>query len=160
LIYKYYNHKNVFNKSVIVVLINSEYFEHFDNNNSYISLIEGLADELVNEGKVENDFKQRLLIRESDKSTADKYLGFPHASHTGTTINIKVAILDEGCRDLPDLKIIILIATPDEMVNETLLIRVYEEVLAISNNAYLISKFSEKTTFQDFIQLLNQEMKG
>ena len=29
------------------------------------------------------------------------------------------------------------------MVNETLLIRVYEEVLAISNNAYLISKFSE-----------------
>ena len=61
---------------------------------------------------------------------------------------------------MPDLKIIILIATPDEMVNETLLIRVYEEVLAISNNAYLISKFSEKTTFQDFIQLLNQEMKG
>lgn len=160
LIYKDLNHKNVFNKSVIVDLINSEDFEHFDKNNSYISLIEGLADELVSEGKVENDFKQRLLIRESDKSTADKYLGFPHASHTGTTINIKVAILDEGCRDLPDLKIIILIATPDEMVNETLLIRVYEEVLAISNNAYLISKFSEKTTFQDFIQLLNQEMKG
>ena len=76
LIYKDLNHKNVFNKSVIVDLINSEDFEHFDNNNSYISLIEILADELVSEGKVENDFKQRLLIRESDKSTADKYLGF------------------------------------------------------------------------------------
>ncbi|RIP34865.1 PRD domain-containing protein [Staphylococcus gallinarum] len=160
LIYKDLNYKNIFNKSVIVDLINQEDFEHFDNKWSYQSLIEYLADKLVIDEKVDTDFKQRLITRERDKSTADKYLGFPHASHTGTTINIKVALLDEGCRDLPDLKIIILIATPDEMVNETLLIRVYEEVLAISNNAYLISKFSDKTSFQAFIQLLNQEMKG
>ncbi|MCG7337819.1 PRD domain-containing protein [Staphylococcus sp. ACRSN] len=160
LIYKDLKHNNVFNKSVIVDLINSEDFEHYNKKWSYKSLIENLADKLVIEEKVDSEFKQRLMIREQDKSTIDKHLGFPHTSHSGTTISIKVGLLDEGCIDYPNLKIVILVATPDEMVNETLLIRVYEEVLAISNNAYLISKLSKDTNFQAFAQLLNQEMKG
>ena len=88
----------------------------------------------------------------------NKKLGFPHASQHREKIYIKVAILENGCIDYPELKIVVLIATPEQSVNEALLIRTYEEVLNLSTNSFLINKLSQKTSFAKFSQLLNEEM--
>ena len=62
----------------------------------------------------------------------------------------KNSFLNTQCLDYKDLKIIILVATPDSMKNEYLLIKIYEEILSIASNNYLISKLQNHNNFQDF----------
>ena len=160
LIYKDLNRKNIFNKSVIADCMTENDLYYLDNKYTYQEMIAMMADELYEQDKVDKDFKKCIINRERSKSTINKKLGFPHASHKKSSICIKIILLENGCADYPDLKIIVLIATPEETINEALLIRIYEEVLALSTNTFLISKFSHNTNFYEFKTLLNQEMKG
>lgn len=160
LIYKDLKSKTIFNKSVIVDSMSDNDLHYINELLSYEEVIGKMVDILYHENKVEDTFKAHIIEREKRKSTVNKNLGFPHASQNREGIYIKVAILEKGCIDYPELKIVVLIATPERVVNEALLIRTYEEILNLSTNAFLINKFSEKTTFADFAQLLNQEMRN
>ncbi|MDG0844377.1 PRD domain-containing protein [Staphylococcus equorum] len=159
LIYKDLKSKTIFNKSVIVDCMSDTDLHHIKDLLTYEEVIRQMVDILYHESKVEETFKAHIIEREKRKSTVNKRLGFPHASQNQEGIYIKVAILEKGSIDYPDLKIVVLIATPEKVVNEALLIRTYEEVLNLSTNAFLINKFSQKTTFADFAQVLNQEMR-
>ncbi|MDR6745843.1 hypothetical protein J2X27_002503 [Staphylococcus epidermidis] len=44
------------------------------------------------------------------------------------------------------------------MKNEYLLIKIYEEILSIASNNYLISKLQNHNNFQDFSKTLIEEM--
>lgn len=158
LIYKDLKNKNIFNNSVIVDCMSSNDLYHINETLMYQELIEKMADILYQENKVNKNFKEQIAKREKRKSTVNKKLGFPHASQHREKIYIKVAILENGCIDYPELKIVVLIATPEQSVNEALLIRTYEEVLNLSTNSFLINKLSQKTSFAKFSQLLNEEM--
>lgn len=160
LIYKDLKSKTIFNKSVIVDSMSDNDLHYINELLSYEEVIGKMVDILYHENKVEENFKAHIIEREKRKSTVNKNLGFPHASQNKEGIYIKVVILEKGCIDYPELKIVVLIATPERVVNEALLIRTYEEILNLSTNAFLINKFSEKTTFANFAQLLNQEMRN
>ncbi|WP_053218241.1 BglG family transcription antiterminator [Virgibacillus senegalensis] len=159
LIYKDVNNKKFFNRSVLVDFLDHSDFYHFQGQQSYQNIICRLADELYEEGKVDDDFKKNIIDRENKKSTINGPLGFPHASHKQEGIFIKVGVLDEPPEDHENVKIVVLIASPEANVNEAMLIRIYEEVLAITTNNYILKKIHAKTTYTEFCQILNQEMR-
>ncbi|WP_153461656.1 BglG family transcription antiterminator [Sediminibacillus terrae] len=159
LIYKDVSNKKLFNRSVLVDFLDHSDFYHFQGRQTYQDIICRLADELYNEGKVDAGFKKSLIERENKKSTINGQLGFPHASHKQDGIFIKVGVLDEPLDDHENVRLVVLIASSEENVNEAMLIRIYEEVLAITTNHYILNKINAKTTFTDLSRLLNQEMR-
>lgn len=159
LIYKDINNKEVFNRSVILDFINERDFYHLSDIDNYYSVIQFLASEMINEKRVNSKFGETIIEREKLKSTVNKAVGFPHATHSMGGIQIKVALLDKPVKNYPELKIVILIATPKTINNEALLIRIYEEVLSITKNTYLTKKITSHTDFEDFVYLLNEEMR-
>ncbi|AMY05978.1 PRD domain-containing protein [Staphylococcus condimenti] len=159
LIYKDISNKEVFNRSVILDFINERDFYHLSDADDYYSVIHFLASEMIDEQRVDSKFDQTIIEREKLKSTINKAVGFPHATHSMEGIQIKVAILDNTIKSYPDLKIVILIATPKTISNEAILIRIYEEVLSITKNTYLTKKITSQTDFEDFVYLLNEEMR-
>lgn len=159
LIYKDISNKEVFNRSVILDFINERDFYHLSDADDYYSVIQFLASEMIDEQRVDSKFDQTIIEREILKSTINKAVGFPHATHSMEGIQIKVALLDNTIKSYPDLKMVILIATPKTINNETLLIRIYEEVLSITKNTYLTKKITNQTDFEDFVYLLNEEMR-
>ncbi|ANZ34507.1 BglG family transcription antiterminator [Staphylococcus carnosus] len=159
LIYKDISNKEVFNRSVILDFINERDFYHLSDADDYYSVIQFLASEMIDEQRVDSKFDQTIIEREILKSTINKAVGFPHATHSMEGIQIKVALLDNTIKSYPDLKMVILIATPKTINNEALLIRIYEEVLSITKNTYLTKKITNQTDFEDFVYLLNEEMR-
>ena len=159
MIYKDISNKEVFNRSVILDFINERDFYHLSDADDYYSVIQFLALEMIDEQRVDSKFDQTIIEREKLKSTINKAVGFPHATHSMEGIQIKVAILDNTIKSYPDLKIVILIATPKTISNEAILIRIYEEVLSITKNTYLTKKITSQTDFEDFVYLLNEEMR-
>ncbi|WP_057493050.1 BglG family transcription antiterminator [Staphylococcus epidermidis] len=158
LIYKEYLIKNNFRKPIILDFVKESDFYIFNDNLYYQQYIDYLADELIKENKVTSHFKYKLNKREKKSNTITGHLGFPHTGYNGDDICIKIAFLNTQCLDYKDLKIIILIATPDSMKNEYLLIKIYEEILSIASNNYLISKLQNHNNFQDFSKTLIEEM--
>ncbi|QOA09596.1 PRD domain-containing protein [Staphylococcus aureus] len=158
LIYKEYLIKNNFRKPIILDFVTESDFYIFNDNLYYQQYIDYLADELIKENKVTSHFKYKLNKREKKSNTVTGHLGFPHTGYNGDDICIKIAFLNTQCLDYKDLKIIILVATPDSMKNKYLLIKIYEEILSIASNNYLISKLQNHNNFQDFSKTLIEEM--
>lgn len=159
LVYKDVRNKKLFNQSVIVDFIEGRDFYHIDQPGNYQDVIRFLSEELVREGKVDNTFTKKIIAREQVKSTVMGKLGFPHVSHNQHGIFIKAALIDVPLHDYPDVKIVVLLATPDQAGNEAALIRLYEEILTISTNSYILEKMTEDTNYAAFAHILNQEMR-
>lgn len=159
LVYKDVKNKKLFNQSVLVDFIEEKDFYHIDTFDYYEDVIRFLSDEMIREGEVDEAFTERIIAREQAKSTVAGKLAFPHVSHLKNGIFIKVALLDKPLRDYQDVNIVILLATPDQAGNEAILIRVYEEVLAMTANSYLLHKLTKDTDYTSFAHILNQEMR-
>lgn len=159
LVYKDVKNKKLFNQSVLVDFIEEKDFYHVDTFDYYEDVIRFLSDELIEEGEVDEDFTERIIAREQMKSTVTGKLAFPHVSHHQNGIFMKIALLDKPLRDYQDVHIVIMLATPDQAGNEAILIRVYEEVLAMTTNGYLLNKLTKDTDYTSFAYTLNQEMR-
>nr|WP_263314131.1 PRD domain-containing protein [Mammaliicoccus sp. Marseille-Q6498] len=160
LIYKDVKNRNLFNQSIIVDFLNETDFHHIDKSVKYEEVIQHLSQELVEEGKVDSAFSQRILDRESCKPTITGLLGFPHTSHKLEGIWIKLAIIDEPLIDNEKVKVVVLVATPENEVNEAVLIRLYEEILAMTANSYIVDKISSDTDYVALAHILNKEMRS
>ncbi|MFD1415877.1 BglG family transcription antiterminator [Oceanobacillus jeddahense] len=159
LVYKDVRNKKLFNQSVIVDFIEEKDFYHINQIDDYQGVIRFLSEELVREEKVDQAFTERIITREQTKSTVTGSLGFPHVTHNQHGIFVKVALIDIPLRDYPGVDIVVLLATPDEAGNEAVLIRLYEEVLAITANSYILNKITKETNYTAFAHILNQEMR-
>lgn len=160
LIYKDVSREIMINQNVLLDYFNEDDVLYINQDMSYREAIEYLSNQLINEKKVDSEFMERILKREQDSATISNYLGFPHSTHNYQDIHFKIAILKNGVTDNKDIKIIVLMAIADSYENEAMLIRLYEEILSLSTNQFVLSNISIKTTYNDLAYLLNQERRG
>jgi lichenan operon transcriptional antiterminator len=159
LVYKDVRNKKLFNQSALVDFMEEKDFYPIDQPSDYQEVIRFLSGELIREGKVDKSFTERIITREQAKSTVTKRLGFPHVSHNQNGIFVKVALINCPLRDYQDVKLVILLATPDQTGNEAILIRLYEEILTITTNSYILDKINKDSNYVSFAHMLNQEMR-
>lgn len=159
LVYKDVRNRKLFNQSVIADFIEEADFYHVKKPSEYLDIIHFLSEQLVEEGKVNRLFTEKILKREKAKSTTTGKLGFPHVGHEQDGIFIKVALIDTPLVDAEEIKIVILLATPEQAGHEAALIRLYEEIIALSANSFALKKLTQDTTYVSFAHILNQEMR-
>lgn len=158
LIYKDVKNRKFYSDSEIVNhTSNKDFMLLTEGNHSYQDLVVRMVDELIAEGKVEVSFKESILNREAQRSTVYQRLGFPHADYDGDETYLKIGLIHDA--DVEDLKMIILLAIPNNVQNDAAIIRLYEEILAVSSNEYLLNKMNDVDNYVDFAKLLNNEMR-
>ena len=160
MIYKDVSNKKLFNKSIIVDFLSEQDVYQINESMTYEEVIAYLSNELINENKVDHTFISKILEREEHKSTVTGFLGFPHTSHHFHGIWLKLAIINQPLNDCEKVKLVVLVATPETEVNEAVLIRLYEEILAITTNSYIINQISKDTDYIALAHILNKEMRG
>ncbi|MGY0411941.1 BglG family transcription antiterminator [Staphylococcus sp. mip270_02] len=159
MIYKDVSNKKLFNKSIIVDFLTEQDVYHVNENMTYEEVIAYLSNELINENRVDHTFITKILEREKHKSTITGSLGFPHTSHLYQGIWLKLAIVNQPLQDCETVKLVVLVATPEAEVNEAVLIRLYEEILAITTNSYIINQICKDTDYITLAHILNNEMR-
>ncbi|MCS4485884.1 BglG family transcription antiterminator [Staphylococcus americanisciuri] len=158
LIYKDVKSRKFYSDSEIVNHTSNKDFTLLTKSEgNYQDLVIKMVDELIAEGKVEALFKERILSKEVQRSTEYKKLGFPHADYDGDEIYLKIGLIHDA--DIEDLKIIILLAIPNKVQNVAAIIRLYEEILAVGSNEYVLNKMNDIDNYVDFARLLNNEMR-
>nr|CCM44171.1 putative regulator of sorbitol operon [Staphylococcus xylosus] len=159
MIYKDVSNKKLFNKSMIVDFLTEQDVYHVNENMTYEEVIAYLSNELINENRVDYTFISKILEREKHKSTVTGSLGFPHTSHLYHGIWLKLAIINQPLQDYEMVKLVVLVATPEAEVNEAILIRLYEEILAITTKSYIINQICKDTDYITLAHILNNEMR-
>lgn len=143
--------------SIIAALIDEYKFFILDNNKSYIENTCDMIDNLQKEGFVDIDFKDRVLKRE-EKSTMvfNKSIAFPHAvNYLDDNIVIAIGISEEGIKsdDGSNIKLIFLLALPkSENQDDTVLVRIYDEIISIAQDENIVKELSKTKDFKSIIK--------
>lgn len=151
---KYLGHLEISMKkglnSLIATILEPEHFYVLDPKLSYLEAVLYVTDRLIEEGALEEDFREALLTREK-KSTMlfDTCVGFPHLQYPGEKIVLAVAAAD---RAEPGLRFLLFLALPEESeLNDDILIHIYNELLVISSEETLVQEISRLKSGNEFV---------
>ena len=149
--------------SVIAALLDNDRFFILDNNKSYIENTFDMIDSLYNKGLVDEYFKERIRIREK-KSTMifDKQIAFPHSINILNNRNValkdklivSIGVCEEGIENNNNkIKIVFLLALPeDDEQDDTILVRIYDEIISIAKQENIVSEISKAKDFKSVVK--------
>ncbi|MGI6108683.1 MAG: BglG family transcription antiterminator [Eubacteriaceae bacterium] len=141
--------------SVLLSLIDDSRVFVFDSKTPYQSILETMSRRLVDQGLVDKDFSQRLLEREASAPTRfSESVAFPHTWHLqGKSPCAAIGLLPEGCNDegCRELRLVILSGLPREAEEDTTLVKLYDEIILIAENAEIIKRISKMDSYQDIL---------
>ena len=143
--------------SIIAALIDDRKFFVLDDNKSYIENTCDMIDSLCEDGLVDKDFKSRILKRE-EKSTMifDKSISFPHAINmSDDRLVISIGVSEKGLLgdEGSSIKIIFLLGLPvSENQDDTVLVRIYDEIISIAQDENIIKELSKATDLKSIVK--------
>lgn len=136
--------------SVIATILEPEHFYVLEAKFSYLEAVIYIADQLIEAGILDPDFKEALLEREN-KSTMlfDESIGFPHLQYPGEKIILAVGVIK---RTSPGVQFVLFLALPQASErNDNILIHIYNELLVISSDESLVTEIAKLSSGKEFV---------
>ncbi|MBF0715587.1 BglG family transcription antiterminator [Gemelliphila palaticanis] len=121
-------------ESILISSISDQAFFLLDSNKTYSENLHFIISELSRKNLVDEEFILRIKEREKVSSMIfSESLAFPHTINKNYVDKfiISVGISEDGFKDNPNLKLIILAAIPENNSNSLLLVRIYDELISI-----------------------------
>lgn len=141
-------------ESLVLSLLDEEKFFILDNDKSYMENVDYMIDNLYDLAYVDEEFKERIHIRES-KSTMifDEYIALPHAMNKGADkIVFSIGVFSDKNKKDDKLKVIFLLAIPDEeQKDDDILVKIYDEIIAISKDKQAIENISKVKNYKELL---------
>lgn len=145
-------------KSIIFSLLNEKNIVIIDKSLNYDQCLHKMINNLTNDDFAVEDFARILQAREKKSSMVlDKYVAFPHAKYdSGKTVHISLGLAPDGLNDkyYPDIKIIFLVAIPKFSADDTILVKIYDEIISIASKQQIIKDISKMTNYHDILMYL------
>lgn len=140
--------------SLVLSLLDEEKFFILDSDKSYMQNVDYMIDKLYDLAYVDEEFKERIHIRES-KSTMifDEYIALPHAMNKGfDKIVFAIGVFSEKNKKNDNLKVVFLLAIPDDdQKDDNILVKIYDEIIAISKNRQIIDNISKVKNYKELL---------
>lgn len=142
-------------------LLEEEAFFALDGDGSYEEAIARMASALKEQGRVDEEFAERLKRRE-EKGTMvfDHAIAIPHSVQYASD-KLALAI---GVSDTPihsgehDIRIIFLLGIPEKTDSDDgLLIRLYDEIISISQDMALLDKIAKSDSFYTLLKAMYRQ---
>jgi len=146
---------------VINGLLDENRFFLFDENESYEEAVSHMANSLTDQGYVDEGFLTRLKERE-EKGTMifDRSIALPHTVQcAGDKLVMAIGVCQKGVKHADqDISIIILLGFPEENeLDDQLVIRIYDEIISIAQDAGLRKKIAKAESFQELLRVLYRQ---
>lgn len=146
---------------VMAGLIDESRFFILNHETDYRQVLERMAGTLSEQGQVDEDFLSRLLEREKIGSTVfDHAVAMPHAvQYAGDRLILAVGVCpDPVLQDGREIKTVFMLGLPENAdSDDALLIRVYEEIISITQDAELLGKIAKADSFQALLRALYRQ---
>lgn len=142
---------------VMTGLLDKSRFFLLDPDQSYEDAIAYMTQSLTDNGQVDTGFLERLQRREEKGTMVFGAVAIPHSTqNVSTKLVLSVGVFKKPiCYKNQQIRIIFMLALPQSTTKEDdLLLRVYDEIMHITQNAEMIEKIAAATDFQALLQAL------
>ena len=146
------------NQYIMSSLLDENKVFFFEKGRSYPDALEEMIEILADEGYIDEGFGDRLAERE-EKGTMvfDNGVAIPHGIQTANDrMLLAMGIFEEPTTFKGhEVRIIFFMALPEQSdMDDTLMIRVYDELLEISRNTDMLEAISMTRNFQELLRVL------
>lgn len=148
---------------VMAGLLDREQFFIMETEKTYEEALHRMVDSLCARGLVDEHFEERLAEREKKGTMVfDNAIALPHAiQYAGDRIVLAIGVFPKPIRSGEhEISIIFLLALPEHVEEEdNLLIRLYDEIIVISQDKELRDSIAKASTYQQMRQALYRQME-
>ena len=120
-----------------------------------------VIDKLTYDGLVDDGFKERMEEREKMGTMVfDNAIALPHAiQHAGDRIVLAIGVFPKPIRHRDsDIRVIFLLGIPDNIDgNDNVLVRVYDEIITISQDSELLDRIASSASYKDLQRALYRQ---
>jgi lichenan operon transcriptional antiterminator len=145
--------------SILLSILDEDTFFVLDNELSYQENIDYMIDNLYSKGYVDEGFKERIRKRE-EKSTMkfNEFIAFPHTiNYENDEIVVSLGIFPEKIGENNQRKLVFLVGLPEKTDDDTLLVKIYDEIIAIANDKNTVEAISKVKSYKDLILHFTKE---
>lgn len=143
---------------VMAGFLDKNRFFLLDARQTYTQAVDYMVDNLTAGGYLDEDFKERIHIRE-EKGTMifGHSIAIPHSiQFVSDKLVLAVGVSHEPiCCDDHRVQVIFLLGIPHELeADDNILIRVYDEIISLARNEAMLEKIAAADSFQDLLGAL------
>lgn len=146
---------------VMVGLLDESRFFVFGPSETYESAVEHMVGSLTASGQVDAGFLERLRAREQRGTMVfDHAVAIPHSiQYAGSRLVLAIGVFPTPiAHGENELRVIFLIGLPDQLPSDdNLLIRVYDEIISITQDSALLDKITQADCFQALLRVLYRQ---
>jgi len=141
--------------TLLLSILKEERFFILNSQLSYQENIDLMVDSLYLKGYVDEGFKDRIREREKKSTMAiNDSVALPHTiNYKSKQILISLGVSKDGVKinSHEKIKLIFLICLPEQTNDDSILVRVYDEIITIANNQKAVDDISKIDNFKELI---------
>ena len=145
--------------SLFMNLLDETRFFVLDQESSYDENVDRMVRALTNQGELDAGFAQRVREREKYSTMVlDQNIAFPHTKNMLPKLTLAMGVFPDMIKDdkYGNIRIIILLGIPESMEDDTVLVRLYDDILSIGKKPDVIPKIQKMESYREFL-LYNAE---
>ena len=146
--------------SLFMNLLDETRFFVLDQESSYDENVDRMARALTNQGELDAGFAQRVREREKYSTMVlDQNIAFPHTKNMLSKLILAMGVFPDMLKDdkYGNIRIIILLGIPESMEDDTVLVRLYDDILSIGKKPDVISKIQKMESYREFLLYIAEE---
>ena len=146
--------------SLFMNLLDETRFFVLDQESSYDENVDRMARALTNQGELDAGFAQRVREREKYSTMVlDQNIAFPHTKNMLSKLTLAMGVFPDMLKDdkYGNIRIIILLGIPESMEDDTVLVRLYDDILSIGKKPDVIPKIQKMESYREFLLYIAEE---
>lgn len=141
--------------SIMLSRLDENRFFVLDKSYSYSENVNMMIDILENEGHLDSGFKERIRKREEKSSMIfEDTVAFPHTiNYASDNIELALGVVPENMEDEKGkyIKLVFLLGLPEDDGDDTILVRIYDEIIKIASDKKLVNEISKIDNYKDLL---------
>ena len=146
--------------SLFMNLLDETRFFVLDQESSYDENVDRMARALTNQGELDAGFAQRVRERKKYSTMVlDQNIAFPHTKNMLSKLTLAMGVFPDMLKDdkYGNIRIIILLGIPESMEDDTVLVRLYDDILSIGKKPDVIPKIQKMESYREFLLYIAEE---
>lgn len=146
--------------SLFMNLLDETRFFVLDQESSYDENVDRMARVLTNQGELDAGFAKRVREREKYSTMVlDQNIAFPHTKNMLPKLTLAMGVFPDMLKDdkYGNIRIIILLGIPESMEDDTVLVRLYDDILSIGKKPDVIPKIQKRESYREFLLYIAEE---
>lgn len=146
--------------SLFMNLLDETRFFVLDEDSSYDENIDRMVRSLTNQGDLDAGFAQRVREREKYSTMVlDQNIAFPHTKNMLPKLTLALGVFPNMLKDekYGSIRLVILLGIPESMEDDTVLVRLYDDILSIGKNPDVLPKIQSMESYREFLLYVAEE---